>query len=84
MTNENKCPVMHGSQTSTTAGGTANHDWWPNQLNLRMLDQHSPASNPMGKAFNYAEEFKKLDLAALKKDLFALMTTSQAWWPTHG
>ena len=81
MTNENKCPVMHGSQTSTTAGGTANHDWWPNQLNLRMLDQHSPASNPMGKAFNYAEEFKKLDLAALKKDLFALMTTSQAWWP---
>jgi catalase-peroxidase len=62
-------------------GGTSNRDWWPNQLNLKILHQHSPMSNPMGEAFNYAEEFKKLDLEALKKDLYALMTDSQDWWP---
>ncbi|WP_170335940.1 catalase/peroxidase HPI [Ruegeria arenilitoris] len=69
------CPVMHG------AGSRSNRDWWPNQLNLSILHQHGPASNPMGEAFNYAEEFKKLDLEALKQDLYALMTDSQDWWP---
>ena len=73
-----KCPVMHGA---TTFGGRSNRDWWPNQLNLQILHQNSSLSNPMGKEFNYAQEFKKLDLEALKKDLFALMTTSQDWWP---
>ena len=62
-------------------GGTSNRDWWPNQLNLRVLHQHSSMSNPMGEKFNYADEFKKLDLQALKKDLYALMTSSQKWWP---
>jgi catalase-peroxidase len=66
---------------STVRGGTSNRDWWPNQLNLKILHQHSSLSNPMGEGFNYAEEFKKLDLAALKKDLYALMTDSQDWWP---
>jgi catalase-peroxidase len=64
-----------------SGGGTSNRDWWPNQLNLKILHQHSQKSNPMGEAFNYAKEFKKLDLAALKKDLYALMTDSQDWWP---
>ena len=63
------------------ASGTSNRDWWPNQLNLRILHQHSSLSNPMGENFNYAEEFKKLDLEAIKKDLYALMTDSQDWWP---
>ncbi|MBN1423675.1 catalase/peroxidase HPI [Candidatus Fermentibacteria bacterium] len=66
---------------STAHGGTSNRDWWPNQLNLKILHQHSSLSNPMGEGFNYAEEFKKLDLAAIKKDLYALMTESQDWWP---
>ncbi len=66
---------------STARGGMSNRDWWPNQLNLRMLHQHTAKSNPMGKDFNYAEEFKKLDFQALKKDLYALMTNSQDWWP---
>ena len=66
----------------TTAGrGTSNRDWWPNQLNLRILSQKCPLNNPMGQEFNYAEEFKKLDVEALKKDLSALMTDSQDWWP---
>src|ERR1700736_2670694 len=73
-----KCPVVHGS---TNVGMRSNSDWWPNQLNLRILRQNSPQSDPMGKAFNYAKEFKKLDLKALKKDLTALMTDSQDWWP---
>jgi len=72
------CPVMH---THTTVGVRSNRDWWPNQLNFKILHQNSPLSDPMGKAFNYAEEFKKLDLEALKKDLYALMTDSQDWWP---
>ncbi len=76
MSNESKCPVMH-----VAGGGTSNRDWWPNQLNLRMLHQHSPLGNPMGESFNYAEEFKKLDLKAVKQDLYALMTDSQEWWP---
>jgi catalase-peroxidase len=71
-----KCPFHH-----TAGEGTSNRDWWPNQLNLKLLHQHSSLSDPMGKDFNYAEEFKSLDLAAVKKDLLALMTTSQDWWP---
>jgi catalase-peroxidase len=71
-----KCPVMH-----TSVGARPNRDWWPNQLNLKILQHNSPLSDPMDKAFNYAEEFKGLDLAALKKDIVALMTTSQDWWP---
>ena len=66
---------------TTTRTGTSNQEWWPNQLNLNILHQHSPMSNPMGKDFNYAEEFKKLDFEALKKDLYALMTNSKDWWP---
>jgi len=75
---ESKCPVMHGT---TNLGMRSNSDWWPNQLNLRILHQNSSLSDPMGPAFNYAEEFKKLDLKALKRDLTALMTDSQEWWP---
>ena len=74
--NAGKCPVMHGASSQH-----ANRDWWPNQLNLSVLHQHSALSNPMGETFNYAEEFKKLDLEALRKDLHALMTDSQEWWP---
>nr|WP_325248228.1 catalase/peroxidase HPI [Amylibacter sp.] len=77
---EGKCPVVHGA-TNAKSKGTGNGAWWPNQLNLRILHQNAPASDPMGEAFDYAEEFKKLDLAALKQDLFALMTDSQDWWP---
>jgi catalase-peroxidase len=76
-----KCPVMHGGGKHTVSSVRSNRDWWPNQLNLKILHQNSAASNPMGADFNYAEEFKKLDLDALKADLFALMTTSQDWWP---
>jgi catalase-peroxidase len=72
---------MHGSRTKIGDKGTANHDWWPNQLNLGILHQHSPKSNPLGEDFNYADEFNKLDLAAVKRDLTALMTDSQEWWP---
>ena len=79
MSNENKCPVMHGASKHTA--GTTNRDWWPNQLRLDILHQHSSLSNPMGEDFNYAEEFKSLDLAAVKKDLLALMTDTQDWWP---
>ncbi|MGA2335165.1 MAG: catalase/peroxidase HPI [Terriglobales bacterium] len=76
MSTEAKCPVVHTPATATT-----NADWWPNQLNLKILHQHSPLSDPMDKAFNYAEEFKSLDLNAVIKDLHALMTDSQEWWP---
>jgi len=79
--NESKCPVTHGGASHAMAGGTSNRDWWPNQLNLGVLHQNSPLSDPMGGEFNYAEEFKKLDLEAVKKDLFELMTDSQEWWP---
>ena len=75
-----KCP-MHGVPANVTVGGRSNRDWWPNQLNLKVLHQNQPAGNPLGNAFDYAEEFKKLDLAAVKKDLTALMTDSQDWWP---
>ncbi|WHX40984.1 catalase/peroxidase HPI [Mesobacillus sp. AQ2] len=76
-----KCPVMHGGATSQKTSGTANRDWWPNQLQLNILHQHDRKSNPMGEDFNYNEEFKKLDYDALKQDLQELMTTSQDWWP---
>jgi len=79
MNDESKCPVT--GRTSKPSGSMSIRDWWPNQLNLNILHQHSSKSNPMGEEFNYAEEFKKLDLAALKKDLYALMTDSQDWWP---
>ncbi len=81
MSEESKCPVNHGTHKNLANGGTLNRDWWPNQLRLDLLHQHSSKSNPMGKDFNYAEEFKSLDLAAVKKDLAALMTDSQDWWP---
>jgi catalase-peroxidase len=81
MNEDSKSPVMGGANTHTAGGGTSIRDWWPNQLNLKILHQHSPLSNPMGEEFNYAEEFKKLDLEAVKKDLYALMTDSQDWWP---
>ncbi len=81
MNDEKKCPVTGRGNTHAARGGTSNRDWWPNQLNLNTLHQHSPLSNPMGETFNYAEEFKTLDLNALKQDLYALMTDSQDWWP---
>ncbi len=76
-----RCPVTGATRKSVAGGGTSNKDWWPNQLNLGILHQHSDLGNPMGEDFDYAEEFKKLDLAAVKKDLYALMTDSQDWWP---
>ena len=76
-----KCPVAHGSAKHATFAGRSNRDWWPNQLNLRILHQHSAASNPLGAGFDYAEAFGTLDLNAVKQDLFALMTDSQPWWP---
>ncbi|MCB9433107.1 MAG: catalase/peroxidase HPI [Ardenticatenaceae bacterium] len=79
MTSESKCPITGGS--NTRVGTMSNRDWWPNQLNLKILHQNSSLSNPMGKDFNYAEAFKSLDLEAVKNDLYALMTDSQEWWP---
>ena len=76
-----KCPVAHGAAKHATFAGRSNRDWWPNQLNLRILHQHSAASNPLGAGFDYAEAFGTLDLNAVKQDLFALMTDSQPWWP---
>ena len=76
-----QCPVNHSAMKQTTSGARTNRDWWPNQLNLKILHQHSALSNLMGESFDYSKEFKKLDLEALKKDLYALMTTSQDWWP---
>src|SRR5580693_6434853 len=76
-----KCPFIGGALKQTAGGGTRNRDWWPNQLNLNILRQHSCLSNPMDKSFNYAEEFKSLDLNALKQDIFHLMNDSQDWWP---
>ncbi len=81
MDTEAKCPVLHGAGSVTTAAAPTNAGWWPNQLNLKILHQHSSLSNPMGPVFDYAEAFKKLDYQALKKDLHALMTDSQDWWP---
>ena len=75
------CPVMHGSRTLQKAGGTGTVDWWPNQLNLSILHQHPAKADPMGEDFDYAEEFKKVDLPAVKKDLADVMTDSKDWWP---
>ena len=75
------CPVAHGSAKQVALGAKSNRDWWPNQLNLKILHQHSALSNPLGASFNYAEAFKTLDLEALKNDIVALMKTSQDWWP---
>ncbi|MEO7360298.1 MAG: catalase-peroxidase, partial [Gemmatimonadaceae bacterium] len=84
-----KCPVVHGTQSQTATGtatpprtvGRSNRDWWPEQLNLAILHQNSLASSPMGADFNYAEEFKTLDLDAVKKDIYAVMIDSKDWWP---
>ena len=81
MSEDSKCPVTGMTRKAAAGSGPSNRDWWPNQLNLKILHQNSSLSNPMGESFNYAEEFKSLDLDALKKDLFALMTDSQEWWP---
>ena len=90
MATEAQCPFHQtadtgtadgGVRTGTAGAGTTNRDWWPNQLKVDLLHQHSSKSNPMGEDFDYAEEFKSLDLAAVKKDLAALMTDSQDWWP---
>ena len=81
MSNESKCPFTGGMLKHTTAGAKGNGDWWPDQLNLSILHQHSSLSNPMGESFHYAEEFKSLDLDAVIHDLQALMTDSQDWWP---
>jgi catalase-peroxidase len=78
---EAKCPVMGGSRRNTNGWTPSNADWWPNQINLKVLHQNSPLSDPMDKEFDYAKEFKSLDLNAMTKDLHALMTTSQDWWP---
>ena len=81
MSEERKCPVAGAHRSATKAGARSNRDWWPNQLNLKILHQHSALSDPMGEGFDYAREFKTLDLNAVKQDIFALMTTSQDWWP---
>jgi catalase-peroxidase len=82
MSNESMCPFLNGNLKNTVAAGAStNAKWWPDQLNLQLLNQHSPLFDPMGEDFDYAEEFKSLDLEALKKDLHALMTDSQEWWP---
>ena len=80
MSDEKKCPVTGGANKHVV-GGRSNREWWPNQLSLDILRQHSLKSNPMDEDFNYAKEFKSLDLKELKKEIFALMTTSQDWWP---
>ncbi len=81
MNEKGKCPVTGKTKNTTAGGGPSNKEWWPNQLNLKILHQNPDMGNPMNKGFNYAEEFKKLDFEALKKDLYALMTDSQDWWP---
>ena len=81
MSNESKCPMSGDARKPAVAGTSTNADWWPNQLNLKPLHQHCPLSNPLGETFNYAREFKSLDLNAVIKDLRALMTDSQEWWP---
>lgn len=81
MSTNGKCPVTGMTRKSIAGSGTSNRDWWPNQLNLKILHQHSSLSNPMGESFDYAETFQSLDLEAVKKDLFELMTDSQDWWP---
>ena len=81
MNEDSKHPERDDANSSGARRGTSTRDWWPKQLNLRILHQHTSKSNPMAEGFNYTEEFKKLDLKALKQDLYALMTDSQDWWP---
>jgi len=81
MSTESKCPFMGGITKHTAGKLSSNSNWWPNQLNLKILHQHSSQSNPLGDSFNYADAFKSIDLAELKKDIFELMVTSQNWWP---
>lgn len=81
MSSQGGCPFTDATRKFTAGSGTSNQNWWPNQLNLKILHQHSSKSNPMGNVFNYAEEFKNLDLNEVKRDIFKLMTTSQEWWP---
>ena len=81
MSTESKCPFAGATHTQAVSGARTNAAWWPNQLNLKILHQHSSLSSPMERAFSYAEEFKTLDLDAVVKDLHALMTDSQDWWP---
>ncbi len=81
MDGDSKCPVIHGILKPTSIGAPSNQHWWPDQLNLKILHQHSPLSDPLGESFDYAKEFKTLDLEAVRQDLFALMTDSQDWWP---
>ncbi|MYB89842.1 MAG: catalase-peroxidase, partial [Proteobacteria bacterium] len=81
MTEVSKCPEKLVLENNAAEGGTTNRDWWPSQLNINLLHQHSPLSSPTKKDFNYAEAFKSLDYNALKNDLVELMTTSQDWWP---
>ncbi|MAL61340.1 MAG: catalase-peroxidase, partial [Flavobacteriaceae bacterium] len=76
-----KCPFLNGEMNQTAGGGTSNREWWPNQLKLNILRQNSSLTDPMDEGYDYREEFKKLDLAAVKKDLNDLMTNSQEWWP---
>ena len=81
MSSESGCPFTGGGQKHQPRHRPSNRDWWPNYLHLNILHQHTPQANPMGEEFNYAEEFKSLDLAALRADIYELMTTSQDWWP---
>eukprot|EP01038_Epipyxis_sp_PR26KG_P013530 gene13530-biopygen4011 len=81
METQGKCPVMHTGGQPAKVGMQSNRDWWPNQLNLKMLHQHTSLSNPMAHGFDYAAAFQALDLDALKADIMALMTQSQDWWP---
>lgn len=81
MSHNNKCPVTGGAHSEVTVGSKSTRDWWPNQLNLKILHQNPPMANPMGERFNYAKEFNSLDLETVKKDLRDLMTESQDWWP---
>ncbi len=76
-----KCPFHDKASKQSTAGATSNRDWWPNQLRVDLLNQHSNRSNPLGESFNYREEFKKLDYSALKADIRNVLTDSQSWWP---
>jgi catalase-peroxidase len=81
MDTDSKCPFSSGPAKNAIAGASTNADWWPNQLNVKLLNHNSPLSDPMGEEFNYTKEFKSLDLHAVVKDLHALMTDSQDWWP---
>jgi len=81
MDDVSKCPALGGAHKHSAVGSTSNQHWWPNQLNLRILNQNSPQTDPMGQDFNYAEEFESVDLTALKQDIEQVMTTSQEWWP---